>query len=152
MARVNWRTIKAPALSPEQVAVKLYDAAKGKAQSRGLEFNLRFGTVLAGVKAGRCAMTGIPFDMRQKPQGGLDFPFRASLDRIDNTRGYLDDNVQVVTKIFNTAKWVWNYEDVLEMARGLMEKQHGNKMPVVPPQADQAGERGAADGGQVRGV
>lgn len=125
MARVNWRSIKTPKLTPEQVAVKLYDAAKSKATGRKLEFELDFNDVLARVKAGRCEVTGIPFDTRQKPYGGLDFPFRASLDRIDNTEGYVTGNIQVVVKIFNTAKWVWNDEDVLEMARNLVEKQDG---------------------------
>jgi hypothetical protein len=121
MARVNWRTIKAASLTPEQVAVKLYDAAKSKAAGRGLEFALDFNDVLRRVKTGRCEVTGIPFDMRQKPQGGLDFPFRASLDRIDNTVGYVTGNIQVVCKLFNTAKWVWNDEDVLFMARELVK-------------------------------
>lgn len=129
MARVNWRSIDSPMLTPEQVAVKLYDAAKGKAYSRGLEFDLRFNIVLGGVKVGRCAMSGIPFDMRLKPRG-VDFPFRASLDRIDNTLGYLDTNVQIVAKIYNSAKYIWNDEDVLKMAQGLMENTYDWKSNI----------------------
>ncbi len=124
MARENWRSIKSPSLTPEQVAVKLYDAARGKAAARRLEFNLQFNTVLGGVKAGRCALSGIPFDMRLKPRGGMDFPFRASLDRIDNTVGYLDSNVKIVAKIYNSAKWSWNDEDVMQLAEGLMEMHY----------------------------
>jgi hypothetical protein len=122
MARVNWRTIKSPLLSPEQVAVRLYDAAKGKAVSRGLSFDLEFNTVLIGVQRGRCEVSGIPFDMRKKPYGAMDFPFRASLDRIDNTLGYTCSNVKVVAKIYNTAKWVWNDEDVIQLARALARR------------------------------
>lgn len=131
MARVNWRTVKAQSLTPEQVAVKLYDAAKGKAAGRKLEFGLDFNDVLRRVQAGRCEVTGIEFDMRQKPPGGMDFPFRASLDRIDNTAGYVTGNIQVVVKIFNTCKWCWNDEDVLEMARKLVEKNDDRQMFVV---------------------
>jgi hypothetical protein len=126
MARVNWRTVRSPLLTPEQVAVKLYDAAKGKAAARKLEFNLHFNTVLGGVKAGQCAMSGILFDMRQKPYG-MDFPFRASLDRIDNTLGYLDSNVQIVCKIYNSAKYVWNDEDVIRLAIALTRRSHEHK-------------------------
>ena len=122
MARVNWRTIQTPKLTAEQVAVKLYDAAKSKAAGRGLIFALDFKDVLKRVQAGHCEVTGIPFDMRQKPAGGLDFPFRASLDRIDNTIGYVTGNIQLTCKMFNTAKWCWNDEDVLHMARKLVEK------------------------------
>lgn len=146
MARINWRTIKAPKLTAEQVAVKLYDAAKSKAAGRKLEFNLNFETVLAGVKAGRCAVSGIPFDMRQKPYGGLDFPFRASLDRIDNTIGYLDSNVQVTAKIYNQCKYVWNDEDVLHFAASIMEQHYVKNcqfrsVRVLRPQVDGTTER-----------
>lgn len=121
MTRVNWREVKSPALTAEQVAVKLYDAAKGKASTRKLLFTLDFKDVLQRVKQGKCEVSGIPFDMRQKPYGGLDFPFRASLDRIDNTVGYVTGNIQVVSKIFNTAKWCWNDEDVFFLAQQLVD-------------------------------
>jgi hypothetical protein len=142
MARQNWRDIESPLLTAEQTAVKLYDGAKGKAKARNLEFNLQFNTVLGGVKAGRCAMTGIPFDMRQKPAGGADMPFRASLDRIDNTVGYLNTNIQIVVKMYNNAKWAWNDEDVIYFAEAIMEQQYVRQCPfrtcrkvfVVQPQ------------------
>ncbi len=129
MARVNWRTIRAPRLTPEQVAVKLYDAAKGKAASRKLDFALDFNDVLARVRFGRCEMTGIPFDMRQKPYSGMDLPYRASLDRIDNTRGYVTGNIHVVAKIYNTAKFMWNDEDVLYMAQMLVTRVASSSQP-----------------------
>jgi hypothetical protein len=132
MARVNWRTIQAPKLTAEQVAVKLYDAAKGKAASRGLTFGLDFNDVLRRVQAGRCELTGIAFDMRQKPHGGMDFPFRASLDRIDNTIGYETGNIQVVCRMYNTAKYMWEDRDVMRMALKLVEKRYG-KVQMVPP-------------------
>lgn len=124
MARQNWRDVESPLLTPEQVAVKLYDAAKGKAKARKLEFNLHFNTVLRGVKAGRCALSGIPFDMRQKPRSGMDFPFRASLDRIDNTIGYTDNNVQIVVKMANMCKFMWNDEDVLYFAEAVVKEHY----------------------------
>lgn len=123
MARMNWRNVRSVTLSPEQVAVKLYDTAKSTASSRGLDFDLDFQDVLNRVKGGHCEVTGIPFDMRQRPQGGLDFPFRASLDRIDNTVGYVTGNIQVTCKMYNTSKWVWNDDDVLEFARALVKKK-----------------------------
>lgn len=94
-------------LHPAQVASRLFDAAKVKHQKRGLGFTLSFETVLAGVEAGACPLTGIEFDHRQ----GQWLPWRASLDRLDNTKGYHDDNVAVVTKIVNNAKGPWALSD-----------------------------------------
>lgn len=124
MARTNWRGVKSHALTPEQVSVKLFDSAKLKAASRKLDFKLDFNDVYQRVKKGTCEVTGIPFDMRQKPYHGMDFPFRASLDRTDNTVGYLPGNIQVVCKIYNQCKFIWNEEDVMEMAYALITTQH----------------------------
>ncbi len=119
--RQNWRHIKAAPLTPEQVAVRLFDSAKNKAAKRGLQFTLTFDDVLKRVQAGRCQVTGIPFDNRAKPYRGPDLPFRASLDRVDNTVGYHAFNIQVVCKIYNHSKWTWNLEDVAMMARKLVD-------------------------------
>lgn len=119
--RRNWRQVKSYSLTDEEVAVRLYNSAKNKSAKRGLEFTLEYYDVLERVKGGKCEVTGIPFDQRAKPYRGVDLPFRASLDRVDNTRGYHKDNIMVVCKLFNHAKYMWNTEDVLYMARKLVE-------------------------------
>lgn len=119
--RKDWRDSPTHAIEPEEVAWRLFNSAKLKAKRRGLAFDLRYNDVLRQVKRGVCCRTGIPFDNRAKPMCGPDLPFRASLDRVDNTRGYFPDNVEVVCKIFNQVKWCWNVEDVLYMAEKLME-------------------------------
>ena len=133
--RNHWKTISTVPISPEQCAVKLWEAARAKASQRKLDFDLSFHTVLKGVLRGRCEVTGIPFDMRAKPHQGTDLPFRASLDRIDNRRGYHDDNVQVVVKIYNQAKFSWEDEDVLTMAVSLVSHQVGLVLAYKKEQA-----------------
>lgn len=123
--RIDWREIESPIITAEQCAVRLFEAARTKSSRRNLDFDLRFETVMAKVSAGRCEATGIPFDMRAKPQSGPDLPFRASLDRINNLRGYHDDNVQVVCKMYNSAKFSWGDEDVMIMAVALVNHQVG---------------------------
>ena len=118
--RMDWNDYEGEALTAEEVAVRLYDAARLKSKRRKLDFDLKFNDVLRQVAAGTCRVTGIPFDMRAKPARGCDLPFRASLDRIDNTRGYFRDNIQVVVKIYNHSKWTWNDEDVWLMAKGIL--------------------------------
>jgi hypothetical protein len=121
--RHDWRNANCVAIEPEEVAWRLFNSARNKAKSRGLTFDLRYNDVYRQVRKGHCARTGIPFDNRTKPITGPDLPFRASLDRIDNTKGYLPDNIAVVVKIWNHAKWVWNEEDVIRMAKGLLEQE-----------------------------
>lgn len=109
-------------LSPEEVAWKLYSSAKNGAPIRNKEFSLTYEDVLRLVKEGHCAMSGIPFDMNEKPFRGVDIPWRASLDRIDNSVGYLPGNIQVVCKMYNSAKYVWSDADVLKLAKALAER------------------------------
>jgi hypothetical protein len=116
----NRRALLTSALSqdichPGQVAGKLFDSARAKAGKRGLEFDLLYTDVLQLVEHGECPVLGIPFDMRQ----GTWLPWRASLDRRDNTRGYHWDNIQVVAKIVNQAKGPWEMSefDIMCLAR-----------------------------------
>jgi hypothetical protein len=104
--RRNWREVEAEPICEAEVAWRLFNSAKAKAKSRGLSFTLKYNDVLRQVKRGRCPITGIAFDHRAKPAPGRgpDLPFRASLDRVDNTKGYHPDNVMVVVKIYNNAK------------------------------------------------
>ena len=117
--RVNWQSVKADPICAGELTGYLYNSAKRKAAQRGLTFNLKWNDVLRRVEKGKCEATGIPFDMRRKPARGVDLPFRASLDRIDNTRGYEPDNIAVVCKIYNHAKWNWNAEDVIALAAAI---------------------------------
>lgn len=118
--RIDWREAPFQLATEYEVAQKLYLAAKNKAASRRLSFDLGFDAVLDQVSHGICCKTGIPFEHVIRPYRGIDMPFRASLDRIDNTKGYSNENVQVVTKIYNTAKFHWNDDDVLRMAEGIL--------------------------------
>lgn len=69
------------------------------------------------ILKGRCEVTGIEFESSvEKPAR----PFTPSLDRIDPTRGYHEDNVQVVCWIYNRAKGVQDFEAVLKMAKALV--------------------------------
>lgn len=116
-----------PILSPEEVAWKLYSSAKNGAPSRNKEFSLSYEDVLKLVKKGSCAMSGIPFDMNERPFRGREIPWRASLDRIDNNIGYTAENIQVVCKIYNTAKYIWTDEDVMRLAKALSERSSNGR-------------------------
>ncbi len=41
-----------------------------------------------------------------------------------NAKGYIPDNVQLVCWCYNVAKQTWTDEDVLKLAKGLLEKEN----------------------------
>lgn len=120
--RTHWKTYEYRAIKPQEVAFRLYESARTKAQSRGLTFDLDFESIQRRVVSGRCEATGILFDFFAKDPGVPEIPFRASLDRLDNTEGYTNVNTKVVSKIYNTAKWSWGEDDVLRMAIALCRR------------------------------
>lgn len=84
------------------------------ASARGLECSITKEEVGVLLYAGVCQQTGIPFE----PSGN----FAASIDRVDNSQGYVAGNVQAVCWIYNRAKGAGTEADVLRMARGLVDR------------------------------
>lgn len=76
----------------------LLQAVKSRAKKRGLTFNLEIEDV---VVPDLCPILGIPLRRVLGHGGGYCSP---SIDRIDNTRGYVSDNVCVVSKRANALK------------------------------------------------
>lgn len=72
-------------------------AAKSRAKKRGLEFNLDVGDIVIPKV---CPILGIPIVR----VAGKRLPGSASLDRIDNSRGYVKDNVWVISSKANLMK------------------------------------------------
>ena len=55
------------------------------------------------AQGGRCALSGLRFDLRQIGSGKARRPFAPSLDRIDSIGGYTRDNVRLVCQAVNFA-------------------------------------------------
>lgn len=85
-------------------ANRLYRNAKQTAGPRGLAFELRLQDVLDLVYAadGKCMLTGIEFT-DEIPPGAKKRLWRASLDRIQSSKGYLPGNVRIICVAANLA-------------------------------------------------
>ncbi len=85
-----------------------FDHIRERAERKGLAFELsrpRMQELQGQARTGRCEATGLPFDL----DAGVDRnPYFPSLDRIDNSKGYLDDNVRVVVRAFNLIRGDWD--------------------------------------------
>jgi len=75
---------------------------------------------------GRCAYTGVKFDMSRSTVRSMAAP---SLDRIDSSIGYIPGNVQFVCNAINRMKHTRSHEEVVEFVRLIqsVEVDDGNE-------------------------
>lgn len=77
---------------------------------------------------GKCALTGDPMTILIGCGAGKKIWTNASLDRIDPTRPYDLDNIQLVCLYANTSKSFMNMETLIEFCRKVIAI-HGDKYP-----------------------
>ncbi len=99
-------------------ASRLVAAAKSRALSKGLPFNLTVERVQAALDSGHCEATGIAFDLTVSR--GWNTP---SLDQIQAGAGYTLKNTRVVLFGFNTACGSWGESKVLLKADAIMSRR-----------------------------
>jgi hypothetical protein len=85
----------------------LSDSAK-RARNNGWDFNLdrEYLVELWNKQTGRCAVSGIEMQTQSGTLKNKN-PYRASLDRINNEKGYVKGNVRFTTHWVNNAKSTW---------------------------------------------
>lgn len=79
-----------------------------------------------------CALTGVPITLEAKIKDcNVDWSFiTASVDRIDSTKGYTQDNVWWVHKEVNRLKNNYSLQELLYWCKLIIDK-HGNSDPSV---------------------
>ena len=104
--------------TPKSRATALLYAAKDRAEKKGQLFQLTKDFVYSAVEKGVCAKTGIPFAL----VFGMGLrPFGPSIDKINPEVPYSDYNAQVVCNVYQFAKNKFTDEDVLTMAKALVQ-------------------------------
>lgn len=81
--------------------------SKHSAKRRGNEFNLHYTDIELPT---HCPLLGIELDYLQ--EGDFNLKNHASLDRIDNTKGYIKGNVMVISRLANAMKNEANFEQL----------------------------------------
>jgi hypothetical protein len=61
--------------------------------------------------------------MQYIPDGYSDYS--PSIDRIDCKRGYVKDNIQIISSIANRMKWTATQEQLLTFAKGVLALEGG---------------------------
>lgn len=109
-------------------------AIKNGAERRNIAFELtpRFLWDLFLKQNGLCALTNLPLVLvRRIKNNTVDWDvITASLDRIDNTKPYIESNVWWVHKTVNRLKNNYSLEELLYWSKLLLEK-HDNPDPSV---------------------
>jgi predicted Zn-ribbon and HTH transcriptional regulator len=90
-------------------AREMYTAAKARAKKYGYEFSIKVEDVVVPT---HCPVLGVKLELGDGTVSGAS----PSLDRIDNSRGYTPDNVQVISTKANVMKNSANVADLLRFA------------------------------------
>lgn len=111
-----------------------FSAIKNGAERRNIAFNLDIVDLwnLYLKQNKLCALTGVPIILESAIKGcNVNWDIiTASLDRIDNSKGYEKDNVWWVHKVMNRLKNNYSLSELLFWSRKLLEI-HGNSDPSV---------------------
>ena len=96
-----------------EIAKKYVNKARSS-HDRGIEFNLSFSKYKRLLKAERCYYTGVRFT-----DAG---DFKMTIDRIDASKGYTDENTVACTTKFNFAKGCLTIEQCKQIYKALIRK------------------------------
>jgi hypothetical protein len=129
---------------PPKWAQVLVNAAKGRNRARSLagepvELYSMADLVSAWEECGgRCAVSGLPFDLQEVGDGQAKRPFAPSLDRISRHNPYRRDNVRLVVSIANFAMNAWGLPPLLRLATAAHAKHGDRSTPMTrgPSDAD----------------
>lgn len=102
-------------VSDIDIAQKLL-AIKNSADARGIEFNLSLKKVKKLLNAKKCYISGVELNRIPKDDNQLTF------DRLDNSKGYTDDNVVACSLRMNRLKGELSIEDIIMLYVAVKKK------------------------------
>jgi len=98
---------------------RLYLSSKASARTRGIEHNL---TVLdiRSIMVDTCPLLGVKLTNITGEGKGPRHDANPSIDRIDNSKGYVKGNVQIISTLANKMKQDADRETLLNFAIGII--------------------------------
>ena len=104
---------------------KMWQRAKQRAKARGQVFSLDVEDI---VIPDVCPATGIRLNMNSGKSGA--YKNSPSLDRVDNSKGYVKGNVQVLSQCANAMKGAASEEELVRFAEWVLRTY---RRDVTPP-------------------
>lgn len=111
-------------LTIENKIAAITRGARSRAKKNGVFYNItsKYMIELLSRQRGLCAKTGIKLELSDDPTNcGIKSPWGPSIDQIIPSGGYVVGNVQIVCVMYNFSKGAWGDDDVLFMAKKLVE-------------------------------
>ena len=112
-------------LHREDPRIRMRGGAKPRAKEKGIEFDLPTYKDLPKCPD-KCPILGIPLIVGSGKKGG-GTNNSPSLDRIDNNKGYIKGNIQIISRKANQMKNNANFEDIRRLYL-FMKKQKSKKV------------------------
>ena len=109
------------------VLQEMKHGAKQRAKKKGIEYGINDKDILEinEQQKGLCAYSGILLNWDYNSKGpirGVAPTNRASIDRIDSTKGYTKDNIQLLADIVNRMKLTSSYTEFLNYCRLVIDR------------------------------
>ena len=98
-----------------------FHACRKRAIKNGIEFTLTYEWARE-TYTGYCALTGLPFDVREVAGKPGPRPHSVSIDKIDQTKGYIPSNCRFVLNAVNTFRGTAADVDMLTIAKALVDR------------------------------
>lgn len=92
---------------------------KKRAMSKGLEFNLTLEDIVIPEK---CPILEVPFVQGTKE----NYMYTPSIDRIDNSKGYVKGNIQIISMKANTMKNSASFEELQKFCKNILRYSPNN--------------------------
>lgn len=104
------------------VRVSWFNKFKTGAETRGIKWDLDIDYVasLMEFQKNSCALTGWSIEF---PESGHPQNAPASIDRIDSSKGYIEGNVQLVTRHVNMMKQHYSQDYFIEVCKAVADKE-----------------------------
>lgn len=83
----------------------MLNRARKRAEKYNLEFNLEYSDIIIPEK---CPILEVPLELGTKN----NYEYTPSIDRIDNSKGYIKGNIQIISKKANSMKNLASLEEL----------------------------------------
>jgi len=103
----------------KDIPMSWFDIRKRKAEAKGrvFEFDIKYVWEVYIRQNRKCALSGLPLDFDKDTDNGM-----VSLDRINNNKGYVKRNIQLVHKDVNYMKYIYDQKYFIKMCTLVAEK------------------------------
>lgn len=108
-------------------AVHMHNNMRARAKRNGVECSITLSWIESKLTVGKCEATHLPFVFKEGTgKGHRENSFSPSIERIDPTGSYSEENCQMTCWIYNRAKGAFPLADLITMVSALANQRTVN--------------------------